>query len=420
MGSLKVIKGGTLIDGTGAGPVRDSVVVIEGSKITEVGSSNRVRIPGGAEVIEAGGRVVMPGLIDCHTHISNFRTPYPATGWGTLEVGVSDRAVKAVVAAKNLLEAGITTIRDCGSAGHIDIAVRDAIKRGEIIGPRVLGSDAGLSITGGHGDSVKTVRVLAFEGGKEEAKRHGIVDGVTECIRAVREMVRVGADWIKIWATGGVMEAEEKAGNWEFSDEEIKAIVKEATKCGRSVAAHAVGPTDAIKFCAEVGIKSIEHGIFCDQETIDVMKEKGTFLVPTMIAYELLTKDMFPATTREVAKRAVATHEQTLKMAKKAGVKIAMGTDSGSPYGNVHGKCQLWELELMATRGLTPMEAIVASTKTAAECIGIGGKTGTIEPGKLADLLIVQGSPLEDIKILQDQSRIKMVMREGAPYVTRP
>jgi imidazolonepropionase-like amidohydrolase len=129
---------------------------------------------------------------------------------------------------------------------------------------------------------------------------------------------------------------------------------------------------------------------------------------------------MFPATTREVAKRAVVAHEQTLKMAKKAGVKIAMGTDSGSPYGNVHGKCQLWELELMATRGLTPMEAIVASTKTAAECIGIGEKTGTIESGKFADLLAVDGNPLDDIRVLQDQNRVKMVMKEGIPHVTRP
>jgi len=399
--------------------LKDSVIVIEDSKITDVGPSNRVRIPGEADVIDAGGQIVMPGLIDCHTHISVASSPSPATGWGALESGIADRAVEAVVVAKNLLEAGVTTIRDVGSRGHIDIAIRDAIKRGKIIGPRVLTSDTGLTITGGHVDSVKTVRLFAFEG-KREAARPAIADGVTECIRSVRNQVRVGADWIKIWATGGVMEAEEKAGSWEFSDEEIRAIVKEATKCGRSVAAHAVGPADAIKFCAEVGTKSIEHGIFCDQETIDVMKEKGTFLVPTMIAYALLTKDMFPATTREVAKRAVVAHEETLKMAKKAGVKIAMGTDSGSPYGNVHGKCQLWELELMATRGLTPMEAIVASTKTAAECIGIGNKTGTIEPGKSADLLIVEGNPLDDIKVLQDQNRVKMVMKEGTPYITRP
>lgn len=210
------------------------------------------------------------------------------------------------------------------------------------------------------------------------------------------------------------------AGMQELSNEEIEAIIKESKKSHRLVAAHAVGPAETIKFCVEAGVRSIEHGIFTDQETIQSMSEKGTFLVPTLIAYQLLTGEVFPEVTREVAKKAVVAHEKTLKAAKNAGVKIAMGTDSGAPYGSVHGKCQARELELMATRGLTPMETIVAATKTGAECIGIGDQTGTITPGRFADILIVDGNPLEDIRVLQDLSRIKMVMKEGTPYITRP
>jgi len=418
--SVRAIRGGTLIDGTGATPLKDSVIVIEGSKIVEVGREGQVRVPNGAEVIEAGGKVVMPGLIDCHTHISSISTASPGTGWGALEYSLSDRVVMSVVAAKKLLEAGITTIRNLGDPGsniHIDIAVRDAIKRGDVVGPRIFASDSGITMIGGHADMLKSVRAIAFD---KEAFGYGIVNGVTDCIKVVREHVRVGADLIKIWATGGVMEATERAGMQELSNEEIRAIVDESTKSGRYVAAHAVGPPESIKLCSETGVRSIDHGIFNNEESINMMREKGTFLVPTLIAYQLLTGDVFPAVTREVAKRAVGAHEKTLKAAKKAGVKVAMGTDSGAPYGSIHGKVQAWEIELMATRGLTPMESIVAATKTGAECIGVGEKTGTIEPGKFADLLIIEGNPLDDIKVLQNLDRIKMVMKEGTPYVTRP
>lgn len=416
---VKVIKGGTLIDGTGASPLKDSVIVIEGSMVARVGRQGEVQIPSGAEVINASGQVVMPGLIDCHTHISDVRTP-SSMGWGALEYSLSDRTVMAVVAARRLLEAGITTIRNVGDVGsniHIDIALRDAIKRGDIIGPRIFASDSGITMIGGHGDMLKSVRMLALD---RKDLDYGIVNGVDDCIKIVREHVRVGADLIKIWATGGVMEATERAGMQELSNEEIETIVKEAGKSGKFVVAHAVGPPETIKFCSEVGVRSIEHGIFQNQESINTMKEKGTYLVPTLIAYQLLTREDFPKVTQEVAKKAVATHENTLKAAKKAGVKIAMGTDSGDPYGSIHGKVQAWELELMTTKGLTPMESIMAATKTGAECIGIGDKTGTIESGKFADILMVKGNPLENIKVLQDLNLITMVMKEGTPYITRP
>jgi len=304
-----------------------------------------------------------------------------------------------------------------GTGTHISIAVRDAVKRGDIVGPRIFSSDAGITITGGHADMTKSVRALALGG---LSNGYGIADGRTECIKAVRQQVRAGADQIKIWATGGVMEVADRVGTQELSNQEITAILDEAGKWGKFVAAHAVGPPETIGFCAEAGVRSIEHGVFSNQESIDMMTRKGTFLVPTLIAYQLLTNDGFPTSTREAAKRAVAAHENTLKMAKRAGVKIAMGTDSGEPYGSIHGKSQALELELMTTRGLTQMEAIVAATKTAAECIGIGTEVGTIEPGKSADLLTIEGDPLRDIRVFQEQNRIKMVMREGKICVIRP
>ena len=419
--SVKALKGGTLIDGTGARPLRDSVIVIQDSKITEVGEAGQVRIPAGAEVINAGGSVVMPGLIDCHTHIGLVMTPSPNTGWGVLEYSSADTVIKAVAAAKNLIEAGVTTIRNCadcrGSGKHVDISVRDAIKQGVIIGPRVFASDSGITITGGHGDLLKTVRKITMDG-QEEA--YGIADGVAECVKLVREQVKAGADFIKIFATGGAMEAVERAGTQEMSDEEISGIVKEAGRLGRFVAAHAVGPPDAIRFCSEAGVRSIEHGVFSDEGALSVMREKGTYLVPTLGAYHLLTEDAFPELTRQVARRAVVAHENTLKMAKKVGANIALGTDSGSPYGSIHGKVQALELELMVSKGLTEMEAIMAATKTAAECIGIGHQTGTIEPGKLADLIVVEGDPLSNIGVLKDLSRIKAVIKDGVTCVARP
>jgi imidazolonepropionase-like amidohydrolase len=419
--SVKAIKGGTLIDGTGNEPLKNSMVIIEDSKIIEVGQVGQVRIPSGAEVIDAGGRVLMPGIIDCHTHITFPVTPFAATGFGALEYAQADRAIWTVVTVKKLIEAGITTIRDMGSTGHIDLAVRDAIKRGDIPGPRIFASDAGLSITGGHMDVLKNVRTIAFDLPPEYTQQQRpTADGVAECIKVVRQQIRVGADQIKIWATGGVMETSERATIQEYSDEEIKTVVNEANRAGRFVAAHAIGPPEAIKVCIEAGVRSIEHGIFNDEESIEMMSEKGTYLVPTMVAYHLLTAPYMPPVIKEVANRAVAAHEKTLRMAKETRVKIALGTDSGSPFGSIHGECQTKELELMTKSGLTEMETITAATKTAAECIGIGNKTGTLEPGKLADLIIIQGNPLEDIKILQDKNRIKIVMKEGKAIVKNP
>jgi imidazolonepropionase-like amidohydrolase len=418
---VKVIKGGKLIDGTGKEPLNDSVIVVEDKKITQVGRVGEVSMPAGADVISADGCVVMPGLIDCHGHIDHQFTPLASSGFGFLDMSDIDRAVRVCANAKALLEAGITTFRDVGSHSAIDIALRDAIKDGVVVGPRIVACGRGLTITGGHVDSERNIRYLTFRNilNNTHVASCRVTDGVDDVIKAVREEVKLGADFIKFWGTGGVLEATVRYGAREYSDEEIYALVQEASRAKIPVAVHAMVP-EAIKVCIEAGVRSIEHGIFSDEECVKAMKEKGVFLVPTLVAYEMLaTHTELPVATVEVAKKAVVAHEATIRAAKKAGVKIAMGTDSGSPF-NYHAKCQPRELELMARRGLTEMECIVASTKTAAECCGIGDTTGTLESGKMADLIIVEGNPLQEIKVFQDKSRIKTVMKEGTVFVRRP
>ncbi|MBS7648618.1 MAG: amidohydrolase family protein [Candidatus Bathyarchaeia archaeon] len=415
---IKAIIGGVCIDGTGAEPIKDSVIVIEDSMIREVGRLGDVQIPSGAEIIDAKHRVIMPGIIDCHTHISAISSPLKSTGFGFLEWSDIDRAVRSVATAKRLLSSGITTIRDVGSFGNIDVALRDAINDGVLPGPRILASGTGLTCTGGHVDGDKHVRYLAFH--NIRVQKYRTVDGVSDVIRAVRELIKLGVDWIKFWASGGVLEATERAHAQEFSEEEIDALIKEAGRARVPVCVHALAP-EPIKICIESGVRSIEHGIFADEECIKMMKDRGVYLVPTFIAYELLAKDeKLPRATYEIARRAIITHEKTVQMAKRIGVKIAMGTDSGSPYTNIPGECQAWELEQMVRKGFSAMESIVAATKNAAECLGVAQKTGTIEPGKSADLIIIDGDPLRDIKVLQDKNRIKLVMKEGKIYFMKP
>jgi imidazolonepropionase-like amidohydrolase len=413
---VRAIKGGTLIDGTGGKPLKDSVLVIEKSRISQIGKVGEVSIPTDAETIDANGRVVMPGLIDCHTHVYTSFSPNRSTGFGFLEWSNIDRAIRSTANAKAILESGVTTIRDCGSAAGISIALRDAIKDGVINGPRILACGTGLVCTGGHMDSDKYVRYLVFH---RELPRYRTVDGTNEILKGVRQEIKMGADFIKFWATGGIVEARDRTQVQEFSDDEIRTLVQEARRGGVPVAVHALS-AQVIKICIEAGVRSIEHGIFSDEECIRDMKENNVYLVPTLVAYELLaTREGLSDIILRGAQKANTALENTLRMAKKEGVNIAMGTDSGSPF-NTHGEGHARELELMVGKGLTEMESIIAATKTAAECCGISETTGTLEVGKLADLIILQGDPLKDIRVLQEKSRIKTVMKEGMVCVSRP
>jgi imidazolonepropionase-like amidohydrolase len=411
---VKVIHGGTLIDGTGSTPMRNSVIIIENKTISRIGQIGHITMPNRAEVFNAKGKYVIPGLIDCHTHVYSIASSLKSTGFGLLEWSHVDRAIRSVAVAKDFLNEGITTIRDVGSCGNIDLALRDAINDGVISGPRILGCGEGITCTGGHVDFDKHVRYLAFH--KIAAPTFHTVDGVNEVLKAVRQQAKLGADWIKYWASGGILETSERAFTREFSDEEIQVLVQEATRARLPVAVHALSP-DSIAISVEAGVRSVEHGIFSDEESIRMMKEKETFLVPTLMVYELLARDAsLPLATSRAAKRATVALERTLRMANAAGVPIVMGTDSGMVF---HDKCRTWELELMVKKGLTPMESIQAATRNAAKCLGLDNQIGTLEPGMFGDLLIIEGNPLKDISVLQVKQNIKLVMKEGEVYVKR-
>ncbi|MEM1549804.1 MAG: amidohydrolase family protein [Candidatus Methanomethylicia archaeon] len=402
---------GFLIDGTGSPPLDKAIVVIDGGRIKAVGVSGEVKIPSDAKIIDLNGLTIMPGLIDAHMHFMGTRTHKLEENF-TIPDQV--KLLRCVSDASALLDAGFTTVKDCG--GTNGLYLKFAINEGSIRGPRVIASGYVLSQTFGHGD----VHFLPINWVKEKIPT--ICDGVDDCRRAARYALREGADFIKICATGGVMSMRDRPEHTQFSYEEIKAIVDEAQKVGTFVTAHAQG-TQGIKIAISAGVKTIDHGIYLDEEAIRMMKERDVILVPTLsIVHQIVTRG------KEVgivewglmkAAEAFESHIKSVKMAYEAGVKIAVGTDFGGP--------ELWklgtnamELELLVDKiGFKPMDAIVSATKISAEACGLLNKIGTIETGKLADIIVVKGNPLEDIRILRNIENIKLVMKEGKIEVNR-
>ena len=404
------ITNATLIDGTGADPVPNATVLIEGERITAAGSG--LSIPQDAEVIDAGGRTVMPGMIDCHVHL-----------WGRVthmqERLLTPPTLNAFYAARNAvrtLDAGVTSVRDASGSPQ---GFKMAIERGLIPGPRMRISVSALSQTGGHGDG--TMPSGANPGGIAEGRGpewpHTVVDGVDEVRLAVRLLLRAGADFIKLCSTGGVLSPTDEPGHTQFTPEEIAVMVYEAKTQGKTCMSHAQG-TQGIKNAVFAGVESIEHGIYVDDECIDEMKRRGTFLVPTLAApvwvlrhAERMPGSILPQSVRKT-KEVMEDHKLNIGEAMRAGVKIAMGTDSGVGH---HGS-NAEELQLMCEAGMTAMQAIVASTKTASECIHMSHDIGTLEAGKYADLLIVDGDPLDDVRILQDKARLALIMQGGRQH----
>lgn len=400
---IKVLKGGCLIDGNGGLPQENMAIVIEDDKIKEVGCADAIIIPEGATVIDLSGKTILPGMIDCHVHIgSNGEASYELPGLKEL---IPYKALKAAVNAKKALEAGITTLRDMGEVGYIDVAVKKAIQNGLCVGPRLMVSGHGLSITGGHGDSHLAPEVIV-------SSKVGVVDGPDEARKAAREQLKHGADVLKLCATGGVMSEGTEPGAQQLSYDEMKAAIDEFKKLGKTSAAHAQG-TKGIKEAIRAGISSIEHGFFLDEEAIQMMIDNDVYLVPTLVAvYGIVTHGVeagIPEYAVNKARKAQEAHIDSFQRAKAAGVKIAMGTDAGTPF-NYHGK-NAFELELMVKAGLTEMEAIVATTKTASYLLQMENQIGTVEPGKFADIIAVQGNPLDDIALLQD---VCFVMKGGS------
>jgi imidazolonepropionase-like amidohydrolase len=359
--------------------------------------------------IDAGGGYILPGLIDTHVHVMlegvniarDMVTPF------------SMRFFNAVNYMKNTINAGITSVRDAGGA---DAGVKQAVETDVVVGPRLQISISVLTITGGHGDgwmrSGMEYDLFMPYPGFPECR----VDGVEDCRRKVREVLRAGADIIKICSTGGVLSPTDHPEFTQFSPEELEVIVREAAyRRGTKVMAHAQG-AEGIKNAIRARVHSIEHGIFLDDEAIDLMLKHGTFLVPTLLAplavLEAGEKGGMPEYGIRKSREVIEIHSESISRAHKAGVKISMGTDAGvMPHGT-----NLRELGLMVNIGMNPMEAIVATTKKAAECLGWEDRVGTLQPGKLADIIIVKTNPLQDIRSLENVDNIVFVMKGGKVY----
>jgi imidazolonepropionase-like amidohydrolase len=390
--------GGQVLDGTGSS-VSDADVSVEDGRIVEIG-------PGldGDESVDVAGRTILPGLFDCHTHVV-------VSSIDTMRLLQTPFSYRFFQAAKNLeatLRIGITTIRDAGGA---DLGVKQAVVDGLVPGPRMHISLSMLSQTGGHGDGWMpfggTVRaLLTHHPGVPET----IVDGPDEMRHKVRELVRMGADVIKVATSGGVLSPRDKPTHAHFRLEELQVMVEEATAAGIFVMAHAQA-APGIKNAIRAGIRSIDHGIYLDDEAIEMMLARGTWLVPTLVAPRGVIDAAdagaaIPEASIAKAREVVEIHSASFARAVEAGVKVAMGTDSGvTPHGE-----NLRELALMVEGGMTPMQAIVATTRSAAELMGLESELGTIEPGNRADLVIVDGDPLE-VATLAD--RVAEVYQDG-------
>ena len=399
-----IIKNINLIDGTGKEIQNNVDILIENGKFKKI--ENNLNIDED-NVIDGSNKYILPGMIDSHVHIieemgpinEKFARPF------------SYNFYKAIDHLKRTINAGVTTVRDALGA---DQGIKQAVEDGLILGPRMQISVNALTITGGHGDKLtKSGMLLPTFIEDYPGLPNGICDGVEEVRKKVREMLRAGADVIKVHATGGVTSPTDHPNFTQFSVEELKVMVQEAQFRGnRKVMAHAQG-TQGIKNCIEAGIHSIEHGIFLDDEAIAGMKEKGMFLVPTLLApvsvIEYAEELGMSKTSIIKSKEVIEAHSKSFRKAVEAGVKIAMGTDAGVFK---HGT-NLRELELMVENGMTPMQSILASTKVAAECLGYENEIGTIEENKKADFIILNDNPLDNISILKDPNNIKIVGLDG-------
>ena len=394
------IKAGTLIDGRGGEPIRDAVLLWEGARIAAVGPATSVAIPGGAKVVDASAKTAMPGLIDTHVHIMS-------TSAALEQRLFTPKAVSYYWAAQNLertLRAGFTTVRDAGGA---DAGLRQAIEMGLVTGPRLVVSGT-IGQTGGLAE-------LRFPSGAQILNEDSwrVCDGVDEVRKTMRKVLREGVDFVKVFATGGVVAPQGSPFLAEWSPAELAVIVEESGRWGAGVMAHAEGNA-GIKSALRAGVTSIEHGNVLDEEAIDLFLATGTYLVPTLHIVKLLADRRDSAGLSESSKRKeerlVEEGAGSFRRACEAGVKVVLGTDAF--IADMHGT-NATELQLMMEEGgLSAMEAIVAGTSAAADCCLLGEQVGTLEAGKIADILIVDGDPLDDIAVMQDSERIA-VYKEG-------
>jgi imidazolonepropionase-like amidohydrolase len=388
--------------------VRNARVVVTGDRITAVGTAANVQVPAGAQVIDLGDVTLLPGFIDAHTHIAGRTLGDPHGDVASVKDYQGYAAILGVENAQRTLMGGFTSIRVLGSGDFDDLALRQAIEEGRAVGPRIQGAGHALGITGGHCDENGWKPGLLTRGPEE-----GIANGPEEVRKAVRYQVKYGADVIKTCATGGVLSEGDAVGATQYTYEEMKAMVDEATKLERKVAAHAHG-TEGIKIATRAGVASIEHGSFLDDEGARLMKEHGTYLVPTLMAgmaAESFAKNgVLKGLRAEKALAAAAAMRKGVHIAHQRGVKIALGTDAGViPHGT-----NAREFGLMVEwGGLTPIESLTAGTMSGAKLLGWDKRVGSLENGKLADIVAIPGNPLEDIHRTEN---VTFVMKGGVIY----
>jgi len=395
------IRAGRLIDGRGGPPVANAVILVERERITAVGPG--LTIPAGVRVIDLSSSTVLPGFIDAHTHVTTQPSDYYEDIFRKTPIDV---AIKAHVYAKRTLDAGFTTIRDVGSGEFIDVALRNAINRGDVPGPRIQAATLTVGSTGGHGDLTGFSPYLKF------GTFSGVADGVDDIRKLVRFEVKNGADVIKMIASAGVLSEEESVGAPQYSQEEMNAVVEEAAMWGRKVAAHAHG-TEAIKRAIRAGVASVEHASLIDEEGIRLAKARGAYLVMDIYNDDYILAEYakmgYPQKILEKERLVGRTQRENFRKAVRAGVKLAFGTDAGVyPHGD-----NAKQFAKMTEWGMTPMQAIQAATVNAADLLGWSDRVGSVAPGRYADLVAVDGDPLADIRELE---RVRFVMKGGTVY----
>ena len=393
-----VIRAGRMLDVRTGRMIQNPEIVIEGDRIVSVGAASGTN----AQAINLPNLTLLPGLIDAHTHLTG--DPYH---FGYQELGISTprEALYGAKYARITLLAGFTTVRNVGAGGYSDVALRDAINDGDLPGPRMLVSGPALGITGGHCDSNMLPYSFHYQA-------EGVADGIAEVQKRVRETIKYGADLIKICATGGVLSKGDDPKASQYSLEEMKAIVADAHRLGRKVAAHAHGG-DGIRLASEAGVDSIEHGTYIDEQGIATLKKNGTYMVPTIYLNQWLMENMdkigMPEFYRKKEEAVAKVSFDNMSRAMKEGVKIAFGTDAAVyPHG-----LNARQFAMYVKMGLTPIQAIQTATLNAADLLGWTDRIGSIEPGKFADIIGVSGDPTQDITTLE---RVQWVMKGGEVY----
>lgn len=390
----RVFKGMRIIPGTTDDSIERGLLVVEDDTILALGEEGRVNIPSDATVYNLQGKTLLPGFIDAHTHIllDASRDPMGAL----VHESPTYSTIKAINSLEKTLLSGVTTIRDLGGLDYIDLELARAVEEGLIPGPSILAAGKLITMTGGHGHFI----------GRE-------ADGRSDVRRAAREQLKAGAHVIKVMATGGILTEGVEPGASQLTKEEMEAAIEEAHKAGKKTATHAQG-REGIENAILAGIDSIEHGFFLDEDLVELMVERDVFLVPTLSATHWVVASGLakgiPAYVVEKTEKVISHHRESFVRAMEAGVKIAMGTDAGTPF-NSHGQ-NLQELKLMVEAGMDPIDAILCGTSSSAQLLGIQDEKGTLEEGKRADMVLLNGDPLEDIEAL---FAVEEVYKSGRP-----